>query len=73
MTSFYRHTVPLKTKKPVELTRDDILTLKESHGLSPKEQVRLYNYLAKETKQVIEKVKKHENRKITVRDLKNES
>ncbi len=73
MTTLYRHTVPLKKKKAVELTRNDIITLKESDGLCPKEQVRLNKYLAKETQQVIEKVKKDENRKITVRDQKNES
>ncbi len=70
MNSFYRHNVPLKTKKPVELSTDEILTLKDSK-ITSEEQVRLDKYLNKQTQKELEKQKKDENRKTTMRDLKN--
>ncbi len=52
MLSFYRHKVQLKTKKPVELTTDDMMNLKESDQngrshLTAEEEKRLDKYLAK--------------------------
>jgi hypothetical protein len=69
MNSLYRHELPLKTKKTVELTKDEIHTLKDSN-LSPEEEERLNRYINKKSLKEIETQRKEENHKVTMRDLK---
>jgi predicted DNA-binding protein (UPF0251 family) len=69
LSSFYRHDVPVKTKKPVKLTTDEISVLKSSN-LTTEEQERLTQYVSKETQKELEKQARAENHKTTMRDLK---
>jgi hypothetical protein len=73
MSSLYRHDVPLKTKKPVELTTDEILTLKESDDLTPEQEERLDKYLAYHTQREKATQSKEGKRKPTLRDLKSKA